>query len=182
MGASLLTEKEEGTLKKLLCSPIHPNNILFGKMLTSNLVSILQLTIILVYAWGIFGLNLFQNIPALILLILATAFACSGFGMFLSSIAKTRSQVQGLSTLIILSMSAIGGSMVPSFIMPEWMQKVSVVSVNYWSIQGFFDIFWRQLPLTDSTFLFRIIVLFSIGSIMTFISLQLFQRNIRSMY
>lgn len=182
MGASLLAEKEEGTLKKLLCSPIHPNNILFGKMLTSNLVSILQLTIMLVYAWLVFGLNLFQNIPALILLILATAFACSSFGMFLSSIAKTRSQVQGLSTLIILSMSAIGGSMVPSFIMPEWMQKVSVVSVNYWSIQGFFDIFWRQLPLTDSTFLFRIIVLFGIGIIMTFISLQLFRKNILKMY
>lgn len=182
MGASLLTEKEEGTLKKLLCSPIHPNNILFGKMLTSNLVSILQLTIMLVYAWLAFGLNLFQNIPALILLVIATAFACSSFGMFLSSIAKTRSQVQGLSTLIILSMSAIGGSMVPSFIMPEWMQQISVVSLNYWSIQGFFDIFWRQLPVADSTFLLRIMVLFGIGSIMTFISLQLFRKNILKLY
>lgn len=182
MGASLLTEKEEGTLKKLLCSPIHPHHIIFGKMLTSNLVSILQLTIMLVYAWLVFGLNLFQNIPALILLVIATAFACSSFGMFLSSIAKTRSQVQGLSTLIILSMSAIGGSMVPSFIMPEWMQKVSVVSVNYWSIQGFFDIFWRQLPLADSTFLLRIAVLLGIGSVMTFISLQLFRKNILKFY
>ena len=48
MGASLLTEKEEGTLKKLLTSPIHPYNILFGKMLTSNIVSILQLTIMMI--------------------------------------------------------------------------------------------------------------------------------------
>ena len=182
MGASMLTEKEEGTLKKLLTSPLHPNNILFGKMLTSNLVSIMQLSIMMVYTWLIFGLNLFQNIPALILLILATAFACSSFGMFLSSIAKTRAQVQGLSTLIILSLSAIGGSMIPSFLMPEWMQKISVISINYWSIQGFFDIFWRQLPLTDTTFLFRIAVLFGIGTVMTFISLQLYRRNIRSMY
>jgi len=178
MGASLLTEKEEGTLKKLLSTPIHPNNILFGKMLTSNLVSILQLSVMMIYAWLVFGLNLFQNIPALILLIIVTAFACSSFGMLLASIAKTRQQVQGLSTLIILSMSAIGGSMIPTFIMPEWMQKIAVVSVNYWSIQGFFDIFWRQLAITDSSFLLRIIVLLGIGSAMTIISLRLFKKNI----
>ncbi len=182
MGASLITEKEEGTLKKLLCSPAHPTHILFAKMLTSNIVSVLQLSVMMVYAWLVFGLNLFQNIPALILIILATAFACSSFGTFLSSIAKTRQQVQGLSSLIILSLSAIGGSMVPSFMMPEWMQKISVISVNYWSIQGFFDIFWRQLPLTDPTFLTRILVLFGIGSIMTIFSLQLFKRTIRRMY
>ena len=182
MGASMLTEKEEGTLKKLLTSPIKPTSILFGKMMTGNLVSIFQLSIMMIYAWMLFGLNLFQNVPALVLHILVTAFACSSFGMFLSSIAKTRAQVQGISTLIILSMSAIGGSMVPSFLMPDWMQKVSVISVNYWSIQGFFDIFWRQLALTDTAFLFRELVLVGIGTCMTILSLQLFKKNMLRMY
>ena len=46
-------------------------------------------------------------------MILATAFACASFGIFIASIAKTRKQVESYSTLIILVMSAIGGSMVP---------------------------------------------------------------------
>ncbi|HEY4800591.1 MAG TPA: ABC transporter permease [Bacteroidia bacterium] len=182
MGASLLTEKEEGTLKKLLCSPLHPNQILLGKMLSANIISVFQLSVMMIYAWLAFKLNLFLNIPSLIVLILATAFACSSFGLLLASVAKSRQQVQGLSTLIILTMSAVGGSMIPTFIMPEWMQKISVISVNYWSIQGFFDIFWRQLAFTDGTFLMRIAVLFSIGGLLTFISLRLFKKNLLKLY
>lgn len=86
------------------------------------------------------------------------------------------SNSEGLSTIIIMLMSAIGGSMIPVFIMPEFMQKIAVLSVNYWGIQGFFDIFWRKLPLID--ILPKMFVLFLIGFIMTIISIKLFRRNI----
>ena len=182
MGASLLTEKEEGTLRKLLVSPIHPNQIIFGKTISANVVSFLQLVMMMVYSYFVFKLNIFENVPALILVILGTVFACSSFGIFLAAIAKTRQQVDVMSRFIVLGMSAIGGSMVPSFIMPEWMQKISVISVNYWSIQGFYDVFWRRLPLTDPTFLLRIGILFLMGSVLTFVSLRFFKKNILKMY
>ena len=108
-------------------------------------------------------------------MILATAFAVSSFGIFLVSIAKSRQQLQGYSTLIILLMSAIGGSMIPLFVMPEIMQKIAVISLNYWGIQGFYDIFWRGLPLVD--ILPKIGVLVAIGVVMTYISVQLFKKN-----
>ncbi|HZX72959.1 MAG TPA: ABC transporter permease [Cyclobacteriaceae bacterium] len=177
MGASLLDEKQEGTLKKLLYSPLSPNSILFGKMLSSNIVSISQLTVMFLFAWVAFGLDITMNIPSLILMIIATAFACSSFGVFLASFAKSRQQVQGLSTLIILVMSAVGGSMIPFFLMPLWMQKTAVVSVNYWGIQGFYDIFWRKLSIGDPTFLTRIFVLFMIGFVLNFIATRLFKKN-----
>ena len=75
-------------------------------------------------------------------------------------------------------MSCIGGSMIPTFIMPVFMQKISVFSVNYWGIQGFYDIFWRMLPINDPTFLSRILVLFLIGTVLNFIALQMFKKNI----
>jgi len=178
MGASLLDEKQEGTLKKLLYSPLSPNNILFGKMLSSNLISIAQLTVMFLFAWLVFGLDITLNIPGLILMIIATAFACSSFGVFLASFAKSRQQVQGLSTLIILIMSAVGGSMIPLFLMPLWMQKISVVSVNYWGIQGFYDIFWRMLPVSDPTFLTRVCILFLIGMVLNTVAAQLFKKNV----
>lgn len=178
VGASMLDEKQEGTLKKLLYSPLHPNSILFGKMIYANIISILQLSVMFLYAQIAFGLDIFSHLPALVLMIIATAYACSSFGVLLASIAKTRQQVQGLSTLIVLIMSCIGGSMIPTFIMPLFMQKISVFSVNYWGIQGFYDIFWRSLPLTDSTFLSRILVLVVIGTLMNLIALQMFKKNV----
>ncbi|HXC05347.1 MAG TPA: ABC transporter permease, partial [Bacteroidia bacterium] len=179
LGASLLQEKEEGTLKKLLFAPLSPTSILFGKMLSANFISILQLSIMFTFSWAVFGLNITAaRLPALILMIVATAFTCSAFGIFLASFARNRAQVQGLSTLVVLTMSAIGGSMIPAFVMPLWMQKMAVVSVNYWSIQGFYDIFWRALPITDIHFLTRVGVLFGIGIILNLGAIQLYKKNI----
>ena len=176
MGSGMLTEKEEGTLKKLLYSPINPSSILFGKMISTIIVSIVQLTVMFVFAWLAFGLDIFIDVPSLVVMILSTAFACASFGIFIASIAKTRKQVESFSTLIILIMSAIGGSMVPIFIMPVIMQKIAVVSVNYWGIQGFYDIFWRHLPISDV--MIRVGVLLGIGAFMMAISVKNFSKNI----
>jgi ABC-type multidrug transport system permease subunit len=131
-----------------------------------------------VYAWLIFGLDIMHHLPSLVIMIFTIAFACSGFGVVLASFAKTRQQVQGFSTIIVLVMSAIGGSMIPLFVMPEILQKIAVFTVNYWGIQGIYDIFWRLLPLTYITFLSRVVVLIGIGTLLNFIALQVFKKNI----
>jgi len=176
IGGGLLDEKEAGTLKRLMYSPLKATDILFGKMGAALVLAILQLTVMFVFSWIVFGLPIFNDITALVLMILATAFAVSSFGMLLVAIAKTRQQLQGLSTIIILVMSAIGGSMVPLFVMPVIMQKIAVVSVNYWGIQGFYDIFWRNLTLIE--ILPKMGILAGIGLIMTIISVRLFKKNI----
>ena len=176
VGTSILEEKENGTINRLLYSPLKGSTILYGKMLFAFFISILQLTAMFLFAWLIFNMDLSVNIPALILMIIATAFAVSSLGIFLAAIAKTRQQAQNLSTIIILVMSAIGGSMIPLFIMPSILQKIALLSVNYWGIQGFYDMFWRTLPL--EAILPKILILMSIGIIMTLASIQLFKKRI----
>ncbi len=179
LGTSILEEKESGTIKRLLFSPISGSTILYGKMLLTFFIAVLQLTVMFLFAWLAFGLDIFVNVPALVLMILATAFAISSFGIFLAAVSKTRRQANSLSTLIILIMSAIGGSMMPLFIMPAIMQKVAVFSVNYWGIEGFYDIFWRKLPVSD--ILPKVFVLMGIGIFMTLLSIRLFRKNVLSL-
>ncbi|MBN2399922.1 MAG: ABC transporter permease [Candidatus Aminicenantes bacterium] len=176
VGTSILEEKENGTIDRLLVSPLKGNTILFGKMFFAFFISILQLTAMFLFAWLALNLDLSTNMAALILMIFATSFAVSSIGIFLAAIARTRQQAQSLSTIVILVMSAIGGSMIPLFIMPSVLQKIAFLSVNYWGIQGFYDVFWRALPLT--AILPKILVLMSIGFIMTLASIQLFKRRI----
>ena len=179
LAAGILDEKESGTLKRLLYSPLKSTDILFGKMLTALTVSMAQLIIMFVFAWLAFGLNISKNIPGLAIMVISTAFAVSAIGLFLASISKTRAQANGLGTLIILTMSAIGGSMIPLFLMPGIMQKIAMISVNYWGIQGFYDIFWRGLPTIE--ILPRAIVLLFMGLGFTTISICLFKRNIEKL-
>jgi ABC-2 type transport system permease protein len=176
VGTSILEEKENGTINRLLYSPLKGSTILYSKMLFAFFISILQLTAIFLFAWLILNMDLSVNIPGLILMIIATSFAVSSLGIFLAAIVKTRQQAQNLSTIIILVMSAIGGSMIPLFIMPSILQKVALLSVNYWGIQGFYDLFWRVLPLKE--ILPKILILMSIGVVMTLASIQLFKKRI----
>ncbi|PKV51381.1 ABC-type multidrug transport system permease subunit [Aquimarina sp. MAR_2010_214] len=176
IGGGLLDEKDAGTLKRLLIAPVKPLDILLAKMGTAMVVSILQLTTMFVFAWLAFGLPIFMDAISLVVLILCISFAVSSFGVFLVSTVKTRQQLQGMSTIIIILMSAIGGSMIPISMMPEFMQNIAVISVNYWGIEGFFDIFWRQLPFI--TILPKMGILLAIGLGMTLVSTVLFKKNI----
>lgn len=179
IGGGLLDEKENGTFKRLITAPIKPMHLLFGKLLMSVCVSVFQLLVMFLFAWIAFDLHIFKSVPSLLAMIFCTAFAVSSFGVFLVSIVKTRQQLNGISTLIIMTMSALGGSMIPLFIMPAFMQKIAVVSLNYWGIQGFYDIFWRNLPFVD--ILPRMLVLLGIGGVMLLISIPLFKKNIQQL-
>ena len=179
VGTSILEEKENGTINRLLYSPLKGSTILYSKMLFAFFISILQLTAMFLFAWLILNMDMSVNIPGLILMIIATSFAVSSLGIFLAAVVKTRQQAQNLSTIIILVMSAIGGSMVPLFIMPPVLQKIALLSVNYWGIQGFYDIFWRTLPL--EAIMPKILILMCIGFVMTFASIQLFKKRIIKM-
>jgi ABC-type multidrug transport system permease subunit len=176
VGTSILEERENGTINRLLYSPLKGSTILYSKMLFAFFISILQLTAMFLFAWLILNMDMRVNIPGLILMIIATSFAVSSLGIFLAAVAKTRQQAQNLSTIIILVMSAIGGSMIPLFIMPSLLQKIALLSVNYWGIQGFYDIFWRALPLEE--ILPKILILMCIGVVMTLASIQLFKKRI----
>jgi ABC-2 type transport system permease protein len=66
--------------------------------------------------------------------------------------------------------------MIPLFIMPSILQKIALLSVNYWGIQGFYDLFWRVLPLKE--ILPKIFILTGIGIFMTLSSILLFKNRI----
>ncbi|MEE4116657.1 MAG: ABC transporter permease [Marinilabiliaceae bacterium] len=179
IGTSILEEKENGTINRLMFSPVSLRTILLSKMLFALFIALLQLTLMFLFSWIFLDLDIFINPQALVLMILSTAFAVSSLGIFLAAIAKSRQQALSLSTLVILVMSALGGSMIPLFIMPDIMNDIAVISVNYWSIQGFYDIFWRSLPL--SQILPRIFMLTGFGLVFSFFSIRLFSKNILSL-
>lgn len=175
MGVSIIDERESGTLKRLLIAPMQPGAILVGKMSAMVAISIVQLAVMFVFAWLVFGLPLFRDVPGLLLMMVSTAVACTGFGIFLASIVTTKRQAESVAIISILVVSALGGSMIPLYIMPEFMQKIAVVSLNYWAIQGYFDIFWRELPFW--VVLGKVAVLMAIGTGFTALAYWQFNRR-----
>ncbi len=176
IGASIIEEKEQGVLKRLLQSPLSPTAILSGKLLSAGIIAVFQLVIMFVFAWLAFGLDLTINPVGTVLMILFTAATCASFGVLLASLVSSKRQADSLGTILVLSMSGIGGSMIPLYIMPSFMQDIAVISVNYWSIQGFYDIFWRGLGL--EALMDNLLVLLGFTVVILTLAFYFFRKNI----
>jgi ABC-2 type transport system permease protein len=147
-GGSLLDEAENGALDRILSARVSMTTLLAGKMTYCTLLACLQLTLMFLWGAAVFHLDLFTHLPGFFVMTIATSFAVASFGMLLASVAHTRAQLGAVSTLIILTMSAVGGSMFPRFLMPEMMQKAGLFRFNAWAIDGYTKVFWRDEPVS----------------------------------
>jgi ABC-2 type transport system permease protein len=144
---ALLDEVESGTLDRVLSSRVTMTTLLLGKLTFNSLLAFSQLMLMFLWGWAVFKLDFWSHIPGFVVMGVCTAFAVAAFGMLLASVCRTRAQLGALSTLVILVMSSIGGSMFPRFLMPEAMQKAGLLTINGWAIDGFTKIFWRDEPV-----------------------------------
>jgi ABC-2 type transport system permease protein len=146
---ALLDEAESGTLERVLSTRVTMTKLMAGKLVFNTGLAFVQLVAMFLWGWAVFKLDFFNHLPGFAVMGLCTAFAVAAFGMLLASLCHTRAQLGALSTLVILIMSSVGGSMFPRFLMPEAMQKAGLLTINAWAIDGFEKVFWRDLPVTN---------------------------------
>ncbi|MCU1244325.1 MAG: multidrug efflux pump, inner rane subunit [Acidobacteria bacterium] len=146
-GGALIDESENGTLDRILSSRVSMTQLLVGKLL--YLVSLSTLQLFLTFAWGalIFGVELWKHLPGFFIMTLCTSVATSSFGLLLAATCRTRAQLGAVSNLVVLVMSALGGSMFPRFLMPPQIQKLGLITINAWALDGYLKVFWREEPL-----------------------------------
>ncbi len=100
------------------------------------------------FVWGalVFGLELFQprHLAGFTLMTMTTAAAAAAFALVLAVSCKTRAQLNGVAVVLVLIMSAVGGSMFPRFLMPENLQTVGRLTFNAWALDGYRKVFWYE--------------------------------------
>jgi len=161
IATSLFEEKQEGTLRRLLCMPVTRTEILLSKYLFSLSTGIIQLMVLFVFSWAIFDVDIFTNFTNftnLLIVIIISASAAVSFGMIITSHATSLSQANGVATLLILVMSAVGGAWFPTFLFPDWLQVVAKFTLTYWSVEAFQQIMWRQAELSSITLNLAILI------------------------
>ncbi len=145
-GGSLLEEDEAGTLDRLLTSRLSITELLIGKWLYIAGLGCVQLTVMFVWAQVAFGVDLWGHLHGFAVMTLFTAAATASLALCLAVLCRSRTQLNGVSIVLILTMSALGGSMVPRYIMSERMQRWGQWTFNAWALDGFKKVFWLDLP------------------------------------
>ncbi len=146
-GISLVTERTHGTLVRLRMAPLTSAQILGGKAL-SCFVSILCVEVMLLGVALAFGVRP-TSYGMLALAGLSAAICFVGFMMLVASLGKTEQTASGAGWAILMPLSMIGGAMVPTFVMPAWVQSISFISPIRWTMLAIEGGVWRNFSIAE---------------------------------
>jgi ABC-2 type transport system permease protein len=109
--ASLLTERETGTLRRLLAGPIPRGAIIAGKMLAHVLLVCLQVVVLFGVGSIFFDMPLGKSPVGLALLTLIVALVATAMGMLVAALAKTPKQADNVGLVLGFVLGGIAGCM-----------------------------------------------------------------------
>ena len=140
----ILDDQEAGILDRIAAGPGGIDVVINGRFLFMVLQGLVQACLIFGVAWLVYGVDVPGNFGPWALITLSSAVLAAGVGLLLVTGCQTRAQAQVLPTVVILMMSAIGGSMVPRFFMPQWLQQLGWATPNTWALEAYSGVFWRS--------------------------------------
>ena len=138
MAETLLREKEEGTFRRLLSSPMPRASIIGGKMLAYMGIVFLQVIVLFGVGVALFKMSLGESPLALLLLTLALALASASLGMLLGALCRTSKQADTLGTVLGFILMILGGTIVyPLFRAEGFIGILSRLTPNAWGVEGY---------------------------------------------
>ncbi len=177
---SLLEERRDGTLQRLITSPTPRIVILLGKLLGTLVNCVVQVTILVIaltivgsilggkiqFIWG-------SYIGALALVILAVSVAASGLATLVASLIRTPEQGNLIGGIISLVMGVFGGAFFNTSIFPSFLKVISQLTVTYWGTDAF-----TRLAMNQPDIGTNLAVLFVMGIVLFVIGLTIFNRRL----
>ncbi|MGE5541957.1 MAG: ABC transporter permease [Bacillota bacterium] len=135
---TILQDRQNGTLSRMLCTPTPQWVILAGQMLSTTLLIGCQFVILLLGSTLIYRVHWGDWLPVL-LTGLSFSLAAAGIASALASIFRDPKSADAAVGLVGMVFGALSGSMFPLYIFPDALLKVARVIPNYWALQGFLD-------------------------------------------
>jgi ABC-2 type transport system permease protein len=123
-GLAMTRERERGTMENLLATPVHPIEVITGKIIPYILIGLIQATIILFAARFLFGVPIVGSLASLYVVILVFVAAQLTVGITLSSLARNQLQAMQLTFFYFLPSMLLSGFMFPFRGMPGWARGV----------------------------------------------------------
>lgn len=155
LSSNVIREREQKNLLRLHLIPGSVILVFIAKILTYVIVSVCQFFLILAagkYLMPLLGLPALHtgdNFPAIGAMVLALGLAAAGYGIFVGTVFPTHQQASTFGAVSVVILGAIGGIWVPVFVMPEILQKISLISPLGWGMNGFNDIFLKGYSLAQ---------------------------------
>ena len=144
----LVREREQWTLQRLVVMPVSRAQIIGGKILMYFTLGMIQYAV--VFAIGLlFGMDFGNSLLGLLLIAMAFSLTTTALTFAIATQVRTQGQASQLTTLLALSLAALGGAWWPLSVVPETMRLVGHVSPIAWAMNGFQDLLFFGGTVTD---------------------------------
>ena len=175
---TFISERGQGTLMRLKSMNVSRVSLIAGKMVPYLFINAIQVLIMIaigMYVVPLFGgtaLTPGSSPGGLALIAAAVSFSAISLALLIASLARTTEQATTIGGVLNIIFGALGGIMVPTFVMPRFMQELANFSPMSWGLEGFLDIFLRDggaadvLPESLALVLFGVLALALTGIIL----------------
>ena len=121
-GLAITRERERGTMENLLSTPVHPGEVIVGKIVPYIMVGYVQVALVLLAAKFLFDVPFIGSVPLLVALTFLFIVANLAVGITFSTIAKNQLQAVQMAFFFFLPSLLLSGYMFPFRGMPGWAQ------------------------------------------------------------
>ncbi len=150
MGIGILLARRMGIWNRLLAAPVTLTTVLLARAASAALIALGLLLVIFVFSVLVFGVQI-SNPAGFVGIGICFAMLTASFGLLIAAFGKTPEAARGIASFATLIMVMLGGAWIPSFMFPQWVQKVTVLVPTRWAIDGFDAMTWRGLGM-DAAF------------------------------
>ncbi|HVR38179.1 MAG TPA: ABC transporter permease, partial [Thermoanaerobaculia bacterium] len=109
IGFSVVNARLKNLLKRLVATPMRKSHYLLAQFLSRLIFLILEVVVVAVFAWLVFGVNVRGSIALFALVCLFGGMAFAGLGLLVASRARTLEAVSGMMNLVMMPMWLCSG-------------------------------------------------------------------------
>ena len=135
-GMTVLMQRRTGLWKRLQAAPLSRWTIIGSRAASAAIVAMIIMLAVFGFARVVFGVKIEGSFAGFLGVCVAFAIMTASFGLLVAVLGKTPEATRGIAILATLLLVMLGGSWVPAFIFPEWLQKVSFAVPTRWAVDG----------------------------------------------
>jgi ABC-2 type transport system permease protein len=145
---SFLRERTQGTLERLMATPLRRAEIVLGYMIGFTVLALIQSAEVLVFSLYVLKLYNAGSVWLIFLVAILMAIAAVNLGIFISMFARTEFQAVQFIPLVIVPQFLLSGILVPVSSEPGWMQLISKVLPLTYAVDGLRSVMIRGANLS----------------------------------
>lgn len=179
---SILIESQHWTLQRIITTPT-PRWVFMGGKLAGMFVTGVGQMAVLIATTSLIALLTGReepvwgtNIAGIVLLVLAVVLAATALGLLIAALSRTAAQASSYSTVAMFVLGMLGGSFIPIEGLPDALSWLPKLTLNYWGIDGFFDLAYEKTTLADIGT--NVLALVAMGGVLFVIGLWRFNRRV----